>query len=65
LCGALYSQWCIYVRFHFELQEIPSTLLSQRNFVIHMILLRKGAVMQNHVTEVNVAVLWGELRAVW
>jgi len=30
-----------------------------------MILLRKGAVMQNHVTEVNVAVLWGELRAVW
>jgi len=30
-----------------------------------MILLRKSTVMQNHEIEVNVAVLWGEHRAVW
>jgi hypothetical protein len=30
-----------------------------------MILLCKSTVMQNHVIEVNVAVLWGEYRAVW
>jgi len=29
-----------------------------------MVLLRKGAVMQNHVIEVNVAVFWGEHHAV-
>jgi hypothetical protein len=37
--------------------------MSQRNFVISMTLLGKGTVMQNHVIEVNVAVLWGENRA--
>jgi len=39
-------------------------LLSQRNFVICVILLSKGTVMQNHVIEVKVSVLWGEHRAV-
>jgi len=63
--GGVYSQWWVCVRFYFELQEIPSKLLSQNNFVIHMILLRKGSVMPNHVIEVKVAVLWGELHAVW
>jgi hypothetical protein len=38
--------------------------MSQRNFVVYMILLRKGIVMQNHVIEVNFVVLWGESRAV-
>jgi len=33
------------------LKEIPSDLLSQRNFVIYVILLRKSTVMQNHMTE--------------
>jgi hypothetical protein len=33
------------------LYEIHSELLSQRNFVIDKILLRKSAVMQNHVIE--------------
>jgi hypothetical protein len=28
-----------------------------------MILLHKGTVMQNHVIEANIAVLWGELHA--
>jgi len=30
-----------------------------------MTLLRKGILMQNHVIEVKVAVLWDEHRAVW
>ena len=30
-----------------------------------MILLRKGAVIENQVIEVNVDVLWGEIRAIW
>jgi len=29
------------------------------------LLLRKGTLIQNHVTEIKVAVLWGEHRAVW
>jgi hypothetical protein len=40
-------------------------MLLQRKFVICMILLRKGSVVQNKLTEINVAVLWGEHRAVW
>jgi len=38
--------------------------LPQRNFFICVILLRRGTVMQFHVIEVYVAVLWGELCAV-
>jgi hypothetical protein len=65
VCGAVYSQWWVYVRFYFELYEIPSKLLSQRKFVIFMILLHTDTVMVNHVNEGKVAVLSVELRAVW
>jgi hypothetical protein len=30
-----------------------------------MILLHKGTVIQRHVTEAKVAVLWGKIRAFW
>jgi hypothetical protein len=63
--GALCKSVVYLFRFHFELLENPSKLLSQRKFVIYMMLLRKSTVIQIHVTEVNVAILWGYLRAVW
>ena len=30
-----------------------------------MILLRNSTMMQNNVIEIKLAVLWGEMRAVW
>jgi hypothetical protein len=64
VCVAVYSQWWVRVRFYFKLQEIPSKLLSQRNFLFYKMLLRQGTGLQIHVIEANVAVLWGELSAV-
>jgi len=40
-------------------------LLLQQKLCFLYDLLRKSTVVQNHMIEVNVAVLWGELHAVW
>jgi len=40
-------------------------MLSGINFIICKILLCKSTVMQNHVIEVKVAVLWDEYHALW
>jgi len=34
VCVAVYSQWCIYVRFYFELQEIPSSCCHKKLFCL-------------------------------
>jgi hypothetical protein len=39
-------------------------MLSKTNFPICVILLCKSTVMEKNVIEVNVAILWGEERAV-